>query len=57
MLQAGGGMAHRPEASTSSSAASSREQAYRSRMGERGYARFETLKKSERQRGQSTAAG
>lgn len=51
MLQAGGG-AHRPETSTSSSA-SSREQAYKTRMGDRGYARFEALKRSERQRGTS----
>jgi hypothetical protein len=30
----------------------SREQAYRLKLGERGYARFEALKKQERQRGQ-----
>lgn len=39
----------RPETS-SSGGLTTREQAYRTRMGDRGYARFEALKKSERQR-------
>lgn len=55
MQQAAGGGAMRPETS-SSGGLTTREQAYRTRMGDRGYARFEALKKSERQRGQSTAA-
>jgi hypothetical protein len=55
MLQAGPGGAHRPEASTSGNGITVREQAFRNKLGDRGYARFEALKKSERQRGQSTA--
>jgi hypothetical protein len=55
MLQAGTGGAHRPEASTSGNGITVREQGFRNKLGDRGYARFEALKKSERQRGQSTA--
>lgn len=54
MLQAGGAAAgNRPEPLGSNISGPVREQACRSQLGDRGYARFEALKKAERQRGQS----
>lgn len=51
MMQASGsGAAQRSEASTSTSL-SGREQSARLKLGDRGYARFEAIKKGERQRG------
>jgi hypothetical protein len=53
MLQAGGAAGNRPQPSSSGITGPGREQACRSQLGDRGYARFEALKKAERQRGQS----
>lgn len=51
-MQAGrGALRAGDQASTSGNGITSRELGYRERMGDRGYARFEALKKSERQRG------